>query len=118
MRIMVEILMVAFASSNNVPPIDPLMILLANHSRVLDSSTARNGTPRIVKIATVAIDEPITGNQPAVFLANAAPMPTFTITIAAPSNHDRYRSARNERNDEINELAEAGRFPKRTKCRA
>ena len=118
MRIIVEMLIIAFANSSNVPPIDRLMILLANHSSVLTSNTDRNGTPRIVKIAIVAMQEPITGNQPAGFLANAAPIPTFAITITAPSNHDRYRSARNERSDDMSELAEAGRFPNRMKCRA
>jgi hypothetical protein len=76
MRMMVEILTAAFANSNNVPPIDPVRMLLANHSRVLASNTDRNGTPLMVKIAIVAIDEPTTGNQPAGFLANAAPRPT------------------------------------------
>ena len=118
MRTIVQILMVALATSNNVPPMEPLMILLANHSRVLVSSTHRNGTPFIVKIAIVAMQEPITGNQPAAFLANAAPNPTFTQIIAAPSNHDRYRSARNERHDDNSELAEAGRFPNNTKWSA
>src|ERR1019366_7016339 len=118
MRIMVQILMVALATSSNVPPMDPLMILLASHSSVLASSTHRNGTPRIVKIAIVAMQEPTTGNQPAALLANAAPNPTFTQIIAAPSNHDRYRSARNDRNDDNSELAEAGRLPNNTKCRA
>ena len=118
MRIIVQILMIALATSNKVPPMDPLMILLASHSRVLASSTHRNGTPRIVKIAIVAMQEPTTGNQPARFLANAAPRPTFTQMIAAPSNHDRYRSARNDRHDDSSELAEAGRFPNKTKCRA
>src|ERR1019366_946972 len=118
MRIIVQILMVTLATPNNVPPMDPLMILLASHSRVLASSTHRNGTPFIAKIAIVAMHEPTTGNQPAVFLANAAPRPTFTPIIAAPSNHDRYRSARNDRNDDNSELAEAGRLPNNTKCRA
>jgi hypothetical protein len=118
MRIIVEILTVAFANSNTVPPMDPAMILLANHSRVLASNTDRNGTPRIVKIAIVAMHEPITGNQPAVFPANAAPRPTFAPIITAPSNNDRYRSARNDRNDDMSELVEAGRFPNRTKCKA
>ena len=118
MRTIVEILMMALATSNNVPPMEPLMTLLASHSRVLASSTHRNGTPRIVKIAIVAMQEPITGNQPAAFLANAAPSPTFTQIIAAPSNNDRYRSARNERNDDSSELAEAGRFPNNTKWSA
>src|ERR1035441_10742989 len=70
MRIIVEILIVALANSSTVPPMDPLTILLANHSRVLTSNTDRNGTPLIVKIAIVAMQEPITGNQPAAFLAN------------------------------------------------
>src|ERR1035438_5629792 len=100
MRTIVQILMVALATSNNVPPMEPLMILLASHSRVLASSTHRNGTPFIVKIAIVAMQEPITGNQLAAFRANAAPRPMFTQIIAAPSNHDRYRSARNDRRSE------------------
>src|ERR1035438_9957233 len=118
MRTIVQILMVALATSSNVPPMDPLMILLASHSRVLASSTHRNGTPFIVKIAIVAMQDPTTGNQPAALLANAMPRPMFTQIIAAPSNHERYRSARNERNDDSSELAEAGRFPNNTKCRA
>ena len=118
MRMMVEILTAAFANSNNVPPIDPVRMLLANHSRVLASNTDRNGTPLMVKIAIVAIDEPTTGNQPAVCLANTAPRPTFATIIAAPSSHDRYRSARNDRNDDKSALVEAGRFPNRTKCKA
>jgi hypothetical protein len=118
MRIIVEILIVAFAASNNVPPIDRLMMLLANQSSVLISSTDRNGTPRIVKIAMVAMQEPTIGNQPAGLLTNAPPTPTFAITITTPSTHDRYRSARNERNDDMSELADAGEFPNRTKCRA
>jgi hypothetical protein len=117
-RTIVEMLTVALANSNNVPPMDPVRMLLANHSRVLASSTDRNGTPLIVKIAIVAIDEPITGSQPAVFLANATPIPTLAQSITAPSSHDRYRSARNDRNDDMSELAEAGRFPNRTKCKA
>jgi len=118
MRIIVQILIVAFANSNNVPPIDPVIILLANHSSVLTSNTDRNGTPLIVKMATVAMHEPTTGSQPALFLAKTAPKPTFTAIITAPSNHDRYRNARNDRSDDTSELAEAGRFPSRTKCRA
>ena len=118
MRIIVQILMTALATSNNVPPMDPLMILLASHSKVLANNTHRNRTPRIVNIAIVAMQEPTTGNQPAAFLANAAPNPTFTQIIAAPSNHDRYRSARNERHDDNSELAEAGRFPNNTKWSA
>ncbi len=89
MRIIVEILMVALANSNNVPPMDPVMILLANHSRVLASNIHRNRTPRIVKIAIVAMQEPMTGNQPARFLANAAPRPMFAAMITPPSSHDR-----------------------------
>src|ERR1019366_7331539 len=89
MRIMVEILMAALANSSTVPPMDRLTILLASHNRVLASKTDRNGTPLIVKIAIVAMQEPMTGNQPAAFLANTAPRPTFTPIIAAPSNHDR-----------------------------
>src|ERR1039458_4497316 len=63
MRIIVEILIVALANSSTLPPMDPLTILLANHSRVLTSNTDRNGTPLIVKIAIVAMQEPINGNQ-------------------------------------------------------
>ena len=118
MRMIVEILMTALAISNNVPPIDPVMILLASHNRVLASNTHRNGTPRILIIAIVAMQEPITGNQPAMFLANATPRPMFTPIIAPPSNHDRYRSARNDRNDDSSALEQAGRFPSKTKCRA
>ncbi len=118
MRSMVEMLIVAFASSNKVPPMEPVMILLANHRSVLTSNTDRNGTPLIVKIAKVAMHEPITGNQPARFLAKSTPMPTFAAIITVPSANDRYRSARNDRNDEMSELAEAGRFPSKTKCRA
>ncbi len=110
--------MTAFAISSSVPPMDPVIMLLANQSSVLASNTHRNGTPLIVKIAAVAMQEPITGNQPAVFLVNAAPKPTFTTMITAPSKSDRYRSARNDRNDDMSELAEAGRFPNRTKCSA
>src|ERR1035441_10286989 len=119
MWIMVEILTVALAISNNVPPMDPVMILLTSHSRVLASNMDRNRTPLIVKIATVAMHEPITGSQPTGwFLANTAPKPRLTPIIAAPRNKDRYRSARNDRNDDRDELAEAGRFPNRMKCKA
>jgi hypothetical protein len=118
MRMIVEILTVAFANSNNVPPMDLVMILLANQSKVPASNPDRNGTPVIVKIAIVAMHEPTTGNQPTGFLTNAAPRATFTPIIIAPSNHDRYRSARKDRNDDMSELAEAGRFPNRKKCRA
>ncbi len=89
MRIMVEILTTALATSKTVPPTEPVMMLLANQSRVLANNTERKGTPRMVKMATVAMQDPITGNQPAAFRARAAPMPRLRTTKAAPSHKDR-----------------------------
>ena len=89
MRIIVQILMDALATSNNVPPMDPLMMLLASHNSVLANNTQRNRTPRIVKIATVAMQEPITGNQPAADREKAKPNPIFAATITPPRIHER-----------------------------
>ena len=86
---MVVMLIVALATSKRVPPMDPVMMLLANQRRVLASSMARKGTPFSVKIATVAMQEPMIGSQPALVRANARPRPMLAQNITAPSTHER-----------------------------
>ena len=117
-RSIVQELTAAIVSSKNVPPTDRLSTLFTSHRIVQPSRTDRRPMPCIVKMATVAQQDAITGSHPALLFTNAAPTPRLTATIAAASHKERYLSARNDRPDEISALDPAGRFPSRTKCSA
>jgi hypothetical protein len=114
----VEKLTAATVSSSSVPPIDPLIRLFASHISVQPNSTERSAIPLVVKMAIVALHDAMTGSHPAPLRTNAAPTAKLTVTIPAASHRERYRSARNDRIDEISELAAAAGFPSRMKWSA
>lgn len=114
-RTMVEKFAMAIIVSSAVPPIEPDRILLANQKNVALSKVARIGIPVIRNTAIVAVQDPITGNQPIQLWTTIALIPMFSAIKKTTRMREWKRSDRKVLTDEIAALAQADMFPRRKK---